>query len=131
LLQSPNQSFDFDLARAEFQALVTTSDAYQEGEDEGTKRLPFDTVIGLPDSPSSPFLTNIVDSASRYANRLGASLKASPQGHAFMNGKHADIGEVSSRFFYKRWELTDVSGFSQHSSSGNCAADTVLAGAGT
>lgn len=34
-----------------------------------------------------------------YADRLGASLAKSPGGHAFFNGKHFDVNDVSGFIF--------------------------------
>lgn len=71
--------------------------ATSEGENDSTEKLDFDTVIGIHDSPSGDTLSTAVEKARRYANRLGANLKSSPLGHAFINGKHANIAEVSTQ----------------------------------
>lgn len=96
MLQSTSTNFDFALARAEFKTLVASTDISLEGEDDIKEKLDFDTVIGLHESASGHDLSAAVDKARAYANRLGAKVRSSPQGHAFINGKHANIAEVST-----------------------------------
>lgn len=77
--------------------MAASSDVSAEGEDGGTEKLSFDTVTSDTASSSSQYLVTVVDKARRYAGRLGADLKSSSKGHAFINGKHAKIAEVMVR----------------------------------
>lgn len=50
----------------------------------------FDAIIGgLLKNPTAP-----LDNIHHYTERLGATLGSSPQGHAFVNGKHFDMDDV-------------------------------------
>ncbi|KAF8587209.1 glycosyltransferase family 24 protein [Ramaria rubella] len=94
--QNRHTTLDFEIARAEFQALIENNAASPpEREEQDKVYLTFEEVIGTStlNSTSSPDLTATIEKARRYAKRLGATLKSSPQGHAFINGKHANIAE--------------------------------------
>lgn len=93
MTQSSSPTLDFDLARAEFRALALSERSYQEDREDG-KILDFDAIIGSSGSLPPQDVDTAVKKARRYAKRLGATLKSSPQGHAFINGKHVDIAEV-------------------------------------
>jgi UDP-glucose:glycoprotein glucosyltransferase len=71
--------------RLEFNTFVT----------EHTPRKPdtlvdFEAIIG--DTPEAPVRLGNVRA---YAARLGATLASAPRGHAFLNGRHLDMDDVS------------------------------------
>jgi UDP-glucose:glycoprotein glucosyltransferase len=41
-----------------------------------------------------------LDKIAVYTDRLGATVSKNPSGHAFFNGKHFDINEVTSSLYF-------------------------------
>jgi UDP-glucose:glycoprotein glucosyltransferase len=86
-------TLDFDFVRAEFNSFTATLEEVETNKDEldGNKKLtePMDFESIIHGSHIS------LDPAVNYAQRLGASLSLAPQGHAFINGKHFEMGGVS------------------------------------
>ena len=98
LTQSPSPTIDFNLARAEFRALAVSETSSLQGREDGST-LDLDTIIGSSGSLPTSDVEAAVEKARAYAKRLGVTLKSSPQGHAFINGKHVEIAEVAIRNF--------------------------------
>jgi UDP-glucose:glycoprotein glucosyltransferase len=76
---------NWNLARSEYQVL-TTETSLKEGV-----VAEFDAIID--DAPEVPQMA--MEQARAYAERLGANLASASQGHAFVNGKHFDMDDVS------------------------------------
>ena len=81
-------SVDWDLVRSEFSTLLHNY-APQDG-------VPTD-LDAILDGTSDPD-SGLIEKARQYAQRLDAKKNSSPDGHAFVNGKHIDVDDVSSHF---------------------------------
>lgn len=90
---------NFNLARIEYDNMVLEMDKLQTSEDENevSTYLIFDEIIDSKKSEdgSDDALNTTIEKARAYAKRLSATLKSSPQGHAFINGKHSSVSDVS------------------------------------
>ncbi|PCH34985.1 glycosyltransferase family 24 protein [Wolfiporia cocos MD-104 SS10] len=85
--ESLKPTVDWGLVRAAFNYLLANSDPLDES-------IPTDLDEILAENEH----TNVVlDKARTYAERLGASLLAASQGHAFVNGKHFDLDDAFLR----------------------------------
>lgn len=73
-------------ARAVFEAITQA-----EEPAAGALVLTWDEII-QPENEDGLQMTN---QAREYAKRLDIDLKSSPRGHAFINGRHYDINDVS------------------------------------
>ena len=76
---------DWNVARAAFKEL---QDAHTESGDD-VSPVSFDAVV----SGDVEGLSDHIDKARDYANRLDATLESCPTGHAFFNGKHFDMND--------------------------------------
>lgn len=88
--QMTSETVDWDRVRFELADLIKV-----EEPKEGGVALGFDTVVN--DTPQE--IQAKVDKARAYAKRLGATMASSAQGHAFFNGKHYDLDDVSVQLF--------------------------------
>jgi hypothetical protein len=81
------------LVQAEFIQFTTALEEIKRSEDEGdgdnesNQQMDFESIIRSSEIP----IDQIVD----YTHRLGASVDLAPKGHAFLNGKHFEMGDVS------------------------------------
>ncbi|KAJ6562664.1 glycosyltransferase family 24 protein [Mycena capillaripes] len=80
----PEQRIDWDAVQVEF-ATELLDDALMTDE---SAPLDFEAIV-RGDGPE----TLSLERGRSYAERLGASLAASPNGHAFVNGKHLDLDD--------------------------------------
>lgn len=78
---------DWSVISAEYADLVETVPL----KDEEEIALSFEAVINGEFDGSQRML----DGAKAYAQRLDATLLSCPTGHAFLNGKHLDVDNVS------------------------------------
>jgi hypothetical protein len=78
-------SVDWDLVRSEFSTLLQNYPP--KGDD-----VPTDLDVILDGTDGS--LEERLDKARKYAMRLDALKDSSPNGHAFVNGKHLDVNDV-------------------------------------
>lgn len=77
------------MVRAEFDALIINDTRRKEDVS-----VDFDVIIG-----GGVDTDMNLDKARIYAERLGVA-KASPKGHAFVNGKHFDMDDVIHSFMF-------------------------------
>ena len=75
---------DWDVLRAEFNVLV--ADLEEDAD--------FDSIINPPMELTE--YTEVLEKAKRYAKRLSTDLESATQGHAFVNGKHFELNDVSN-----------------------------------
>jgi hypothetical protein len=54
----------------------------------------FDAIINAVENDG------IYEKVRHYTHRLSVDLASAPQGHAFVNGKHFDLNDVSESFVY-------------------------------
>lgn len=84
-MQQTTPTIDWALVRSTFNSFRTS------GQEHGEEPLPELDAILKGDVPA---LSESVERARKYAARLGATVAAAPQGHAFVNGKHFDLDDV-------------------------------------
>jgi UDP-glucose:glycoprotein glucosyltransferase len=71
--------------RSLFDELIASESAH-----DSTEMIDFESII----NDTQAGLVESLEKVHRYAERLGATLASSPAGHAFVNGKHFDMGDV-------------------------------------
>jgi hypothetical protein len=82
------------LVQTQFILFTAALEEIERGAEEGdggyesSEPMDFDSIINNSDIP----INQIVE----YTHRLGASMNLAPKGHAFFNGKHFEMGDVSS-----------------------------------
>ncbi|KII87653.1 glycosyltransferase family 24 protein [Plicaturopsis crispa FD-325 SS-3] len=95
-LQVPPQllppQVEWALVKKEFQTLVSENPLKKE-DDEEEIVVDFGAIVGTGDEQDER-----IDKARAYGVRLGTDLASSPQGHAFVNGKHFDIDDTFLRY---------------------------------
>ena len=80
---------NWDIARTTFDALV----ASYEADSALLEGASFDAVVNpIEADESEPLLVK----ARKYSRRLGTDLASASQGHAFVNGKHFEMNDVSA-----------------------------------
>lgn len=85
--EAPTQTIDWDAVKVEFAELVAEAPATDDESE--SPALDFDAIV-RGDGPESSSL----EKGRSYAERLGATLAESSQGHGFVNGKHLDMNDV-------------------------------------
>lgn len=87
---------NWDIIRSEFATLLAADTPEEQIEDDGeaeaTIPVNLDAILNgedLEEGAASP-----LDKVHAYVERLGATLRASSHGHAFVNGKHFDMDDV-------------------------------------
>ncbi|TDL22772.1 hypothetical protein BD410DRAFT_769716 [Rickenella mellea] len=84
-MENLSPGIDWEIARAEFDALIA-----EHPPQDGDVPTDFDSIV--EDGDSQPTFIRL-ERARAYAIRLDAKLASSPTGHAFVNGKHFDLGD--------------------------------------
>lgn len=79
---------DWDIIHKEFQSLQ------QHSSELGETETSIEAIIGENDKWA---LAERTEKAGAYAARLDATLASCLTGHAFVNGKHFDLNDVSSK----------------------------------
>lgn len=84
-MQQTTPTIDWALVRTAFNSFRAS------GQDHGEEPIPeLDAILKGDVAP----MNENIERARKYAARLGATAAASPQGHAFVNGKHFNLDDV-------------------------------------